>query len=89
MGLTAFEYKAIAYYAQKHGLRLSLCQKPWIYFDNAGETERYKIGDIVETYEQDIKEDNQQKKQKKIGQDSKFVVRFPQKQVRDNASNKN
>lgn len=48
----ASEYRAITWYAQEEGLRLSLCQRPYVYYqDSDGEIIRERLSDVFDAWE--------------------------------------
>jgi hypothetical protein len=62
MGFTRKELKAIFAVAKKNNYSLRLCQKPWVYFTTAEKHPiAMRIGDILEIYESDQKEERRNK----------------------------
>lgn len=58
----AREYRAITWYAMEYGLRLSLCQRPWVYYyDENDEMVSERLHEIVQAWDQHLKEEQRAK----------------------------
>lgn len=58
----AREYRAITWYAQDEGLKLTLCQRPMVYYlDEEGEEIEVRLSDVVQSWEAHLRVERRNK----------------------------